>query len=97
MVLTFVLSYGQITLLLVLVIVLVMSENSSSIFYCHFYMFLVLKTLITLLLLVYLLGIVNKCLKNIVLKNIFRNILGKNKKVTSFFLYRIFYISHKIV
>ena len=42
-----------------LLLVLVMSENKSSTSYCHFYMFLVLKTLFALLLLVYLLGIVN--------------------------------------
>ena len=57
-------------------------------------MFLVLKTFFVLLLVVYLLGIVNKYLKSISLKNIFRNFLWKKKKVIDFFL-SIFYISHK--
>ena len=56
MLLTFVLSMEKITLLLVLV----MSENPSSILYCHFYMFFVLKTFFALLLIVYLLGKVKK-------------------------------------
>ena len=73
MLLTFVLSMEKITLLLVLV----MSENPSSILYCHFYMFFVLKTFFALLLIVYLLGKVKK--------NSFRNFLRKKKKVTDFF------------
>ena len=77
-----------------LLLVLVMSENSSSILHCHFHMFLVLKTFFVLLLVVYLLGIVNKYLKSISLKNIFRNFLWKKKKVIDCFL-SIFYISHK--
>ena len=48
-----------------------------------------------LLLLVYLLGMVNGYFKSIVLKNIFKNILWKKKKVTSFLYIEFFYISHE--